>query len=646
MRHSISGRFGVILLLALAGLPFALADGATTRNVPTALYPTIQTAINASANGDTVVVADGTYSGVGNRNLNFNGRNITVRSAHGPASCTINCGGLTRAFVFSNGETASAVVEGFTITNGDTIDVGGAFAVSNSDPTIRNCIITNCEASLVGGAMSFTASDSVVENCVIVGNESLFADGGALAFTTNSTVTLLNCTIADNRADDGGAFYALDSDPVFANCILWNNSPDETSLAGTSAPSLLYCDIEGDWTGNGLADIDADPMLTNPGSWSGGTFTNGDYTILPASPCIDAGFGDDGANVPLQDILGNDRYDDPTITNTGDGTPDYTDLGAYERQAAPAEPVSYADIVWRETTTGQVGVWLMKGMTLVAGGITATVAPANGYAIAGVGDFDGDGKADLLWRNSLTGDVAIWLMNGITRTSGTLVKNVPLAGAWEIAGVGDFDNNGRADILWRNTGTGDVAIWLMNGTTLASAAVVQTVAAAWVIQGVGDFNNDGRADVLWRNTGTNEIAIWLMNGTAISSAGVVQAVAAAYVVQGIGDFNGNGTADILWRHSVSGQVAVWLMSGRTIVNAGPVATVDPAANDYEIKGMGDFSGDGRADVLWRETTTGHVALWIMNGLTRTNASIVAIVDPSTNDWFIRGVGDFNGAQTP
>ena len=77
-------------------------------------------------------------------------------------------------------------------------------------------------------------------------------------------------------------------------------------------------------------------------------------------------------------------------------------------------------------------------------------------------DFNHDGNPDFLWRNHTTGDVAIWLMNGTTLSSGVIVANVPLD--WDIAGTGDFNHDGQADILWRNHTTGDVAIWLMNGT--------------------------------------------------------------------------------------------------------------------------------------------------------------------------------------
>ena len=113
-------------------------------------YGTIQGAIDSASNGDVVVVADGTYAGLGNKNLDFGGRAITVRSANGPESTTIDCEEYGRGFYFHNGEGATSVVDGFTITNGfigDTTSgaaTGGAIrCAEQSSPTITNCIFTN-----------------------------------------------------------------------------------------------------------------------------------------------------------------------------------------------------------------------------------------------------------------------------------------------------------------------------------------------------------------------------------------------------------------------------------------------------------------------------------------------------------------------
>ena len=89
---------------------------------------------------------------------------------------------------------------------------------------------------------------------------------------------------------------------------------------------------------------------------------------------------------------------------------------------------------------------------------------------------------------------------------------------WNIVGVGDFNGDGKADILWQNSTSGEVYIWLMNGTTITSQGSPGTVSSAWSIQGVGDYNGDGKADVLWRNT-SGEVYVWEMNGLTIASQG-------------------------------------------------------------------------------------------------------------------------------
>ena len=106
-------------------------------------YRTIQAAIDAASDGDTVVVADGTYGGRGNKNIDFNGKELTVQSQNGPEHCVIDCGGQGRGFYFHSGELEDAVVAGFTITNGRMSDYGGGIYIVGSSPTITHCIIVN-----------------------------------------------------------------------------------------------------------------------------------------------------------------------------------------------------------------------------------------------------------------------------------------------------------------------------------------------------------------------------------------------------------------------------------------------------------------------------------------------------------------------
>src|SRR6266487_1510599 len=130
-------------------------------------------------------------------------------------------------------------------------------------------------------------------------------------------------------------------------------------------------------------------------------------------------------------------------------------------------------------------------------------------------DFNGDGKADILWQNT-SGARAIWLMNGTTFGSSVSLGTVAIS--WNIAGSGDFNGDSKADILWQNSSTGQRLIWLMNGTTHTSNVNLGFVATSWSIAGSSDFNGDGKADILWQNSSTGQRLIWIMNGTTRTSA--------------------------------------------------------------------------------------------------------------------------------
>ena len=184
---------GLLLITTVAGAQTSYyVNGSCGNNAWTGTSPvcaapdgpkaTIQAAINATSNGDVVFVADGVYTGSGNKNLSYNGRLITVRSADGPDNCIIDCQGTDRAFTFENGETTESVIQGFTITNGSA-GLGGGFFAENAGASVLDCVFDSNTAE-VGGAIYFLyASDLTLADCGFIRNTAV-AGGGGIFFST------------------------------------------------------------------------------------------------------------------------------------------------------------------------------------------------------------------------------------------------------------------------------------------------------------------------------------------------------------------------------------------------------------------------------------------------------------------------------
>ncbi|MCK4657889.1 MAG: right-handed parallel beta-helix repeat-containing protein [Phycisphaerae bacterium] len=228
-------------------------------------YTTIQAGINAASNGDEVVVCDGTYTGANNKNLDFGGRAITLRSENGPENCIIDCQNDGRGLYFHSGETDASVLDGFTITNGNALNGGGIFCYGSS-PTIKNCTITGNVAedtgqaarALGGGVFCDLGSSPTIINCAITENraEAHFGCGGGVAcWDSNPLIT--ECTIAQNTAvktspdynlSVGGGIFCDDSSPSIVGCTISDNTAEGNKGGGVyceygSYPSIINCEV-------------------------------------------------------------------------------------------------------------------------------------------------------------------------------------------------------------------------------------------------------------------------------------------------------------------------------------------------------------------------------------------------------------------
>jgi len=252
---------------------------------------------------------------------------------------------------------------------GNTAAQGGAIAANSGNVAIRNCSFSDNESVYWGGGvvLAYLANGTVTDSSfegnlstagggvhvqeidsfeatgnAFLGNSA--SRGGGLSVAscpageisnnvfTNNTANhgggmylsgcppVASCTFQGNSASEGGAAYVRDSALELADSILWDNGDAGITLYEDATATVTYSDVEGGWDG-GVGNIDADPLFVDA--------AGGDFHLQSGSPCIDAANGD---LAPEFDIEGFSRIDDPDVANTGIGTPDYVDMGAYEWQ--------------------------------------------------------------------------------------------------------------------------------------------------------------------------------------------------------------------------------------------------------------------------------------------------------------------------
>jgi hypothetical protein len=200
-------------------------------------YPTIQAAIDAATDGDTVILQPGTYTGDGNRDIDFRGKAITVRSAdhNDPsivAATIIDCNGTEqdphRGFHFNSEEEPNSVLAGVMVTNGWSLRGGGILCATPSSPTIHHCLITCNEAMDPGpygwgeGGGIRCGGETTITDCQIVGNETDYGYGGGIA-CSGINVKVIRCLIADNTAAQGGGIRTNGRYATVKNCCITTN---------------------------------------------------------------------------------------------------------------------------------------------------------------------------------------------------------------------------------------------------------------------------------------------------------------------------------------------------------------------------------------------------------------------------------------
>jgi len=245
-------------------LVLASSTQATTWYVPDD-FGTIQAALDAAGIGDEIVVRDGTWTGDGNRNLDFGGKDLVLRSQNGPDACILNAEGNAsvnqRVFNFQGNETREAVVDGFTITGGYATwefqigSTGGGINCKNgSSPTIQNCIIENNQAN--GGAGIYVSgSNPYIQTCIIRNNVVVTANGlagGVYLGGSNGTVN--DCEIRSNSAGSGAGIALSLGTPLVYNCRVIANIATNNGggiFISSSGSAIRFSTISGNEAAQG-----------------------------------------------------------------------------------------------------------------------------------------------------------------------------------------------------------------------------------------------------------------------------------------------------------------------------------------------------------------------------------------------------------
>jgi Ca2+-binding RTX toxin-like protein len=301
-----------------------------------------------------------------------------------------------------------------------------------------------------------------------------------------------------------------------------------------------------------------------------------------------------------------------------------------------------SDVLWRHDN-GSFTTWLAGGN----GGFASN--DANSFAgvptewrVVGTGDFNGDGRDDVVWRRS-DGAFTEWLAQG----NGSFTSNdanawTMLPNGWQVDGVGDFNADGKDDLVWRRA-DGAFTIWLgqANGGFVSNDANSFTMLpTSWQVAATGDFNGDGRYDIAWRRI-DGAFTTWLAQGNgsfASNDANSWAVLPTSWQVAATGDFNGDGRDDLVWRRD-DGAFTTWLAQpgGGFVSNDANSFTVLP--NSWQVAETGDYNGDGRDDILWRNSN-GAFTNWLAqaNGSFVSNDANAHAVIPTA--WHVLGPDTF------
>lgn len=416
--------------------------------------------------------------------------------------------------------------------------------------------VRNLNAS--GGQVAFTSGTNLGGTIRVLASSNIAVDSG----------TTIDFSVADHTADGAALIMRW-------NYILGGNKADYTLTvkSGQAAGTYILATEAGTFNQTLTVKNDTGSEFGTIALDETKRFGNSSYTL-----------GKDGINLTL-------TVEKATATRgdfDGNGISDIL----FQNLADSANPL---------------GAWMNADKTQWNGALGP--APKSDWTVYGAYDFTGSGVCDIMFRSKRADTqyaVGYYEDGDVTqfRTMGWGVT-----AEWELADVGDFNGSGRADILWKNSSNGYLGLW-MDGTDQWVALPASNLGSGQSLIGMGDVNGDGKDDILINSNGV--LGYWDITGILDDTSSTPEwnafgiNIGSEWDAFGCADFDGNGKADIvLWRDD-DGYVGTYMNC-----DANDFRGIYPGASkdEWGLPGFGDYNGDGCDDVLVRNLASGALGYW-------------------------------------
>jgi WD40 repeat protein len=239
-------------------------------------------------------------------------------------------------------------------------------------------------------------------------------------------------------------------------------------------------------------------------------------------------------------------------------------------------------------------------------------------------DFNGDGAPDLVFEHQ-DGSLGVWFMNkGPDLISASYLDPSAVADPrWHIVGTGNFTETNKTDLLFQHE-DGSLAVWLMDGTNLVSASLLNPSqpGEGWEVVGTGDMNHDGKKDILFQNT-DGTLAVWFLDGITLVNGALLNPIKpgdSGWRVVGTAALTSAKSTDLILQHS-DGTLAAWYMDGTNLVRGVLLNPSVPGQEGWRVASTLDLNGDGQTDLLFQHDD-GTMAVWLMDGIDLLSGQLV------------------------